>query len=92
MTITPSGVVVIGALPLDNNGELDVSSAARFYVGGGLEFAQGQAPQCFGVAASALLFVCALALVCQLWTCMFYSSCLLLPLQVIDTCALASGT
>ena len=42
MTITPSGVVVIGALPLDNQGELDVSSATRFYVGGGLEFAQDQ--------------------------------------------------
>jgi len=43
MTITPSGVVVIGALPLDDQGELDVSSATRFYVGGGLEFAQDQA-------------------------------------------------
>jgi hypothetical protein len=42
MTITPSGVVVIGALPLDDQGELDVSSATRFYVGGGLEFAQDQ--------------------------------------------------
>ena len=43
MTITPSGVVVIGALPLDNQGDLDVSSATRFYVGGGLEFADNQA-------------------------------------------------
>jgi len=43
MTITPSGVVVIGALPLDNQGELDVSSGTRFYVGGGLEFADNQA-------------------------------------------------
>ena len=43
MTITPSGVVVIGALPLDNQGDLDVSSGTRFYVGGGLEFADNQA-------------------------------------------------
>ena len=47
MTITPSGVVVIGALPLDDDGELDVSSATRLYCGGGVEFALGQ-PMKFG--------------------------------------------
>ena len=42
MTIVRTGQVVIGAVPLDVNGDLDISPDTRFFVNGGLEFASGQ--------------------------------------------------
>jgi hypothetical protein len=42
MTIVRTGQVVIGAIPLDNEGALDIGPDTRFYVNGGLEFASGQ--------------------------------------------------
>jgi len=43
MTIVRTGQVVIGAIPLDENGQLDIGGDTRFFVNGGLEFASGQA-------------------------------------------------
>ena len=42
MTIVRTGQVVIGAVPLDVNGDLDIGADTRFFVNGGLEFASGQ--------------------------------------------------
>jgi hypothetical protein len=42
MTIVRTGQVVIGAVPLDTDGNLDIGPDTRFFVNGGLEFASGQ--------------------------------------------------
>ena len=42
MTIVRTGQVVIGAIPLDGDGELDIASDVRFFCNGGFEFPSGE--------------------------------------------------